>query len=85
MKMENIVVENKKLNKDESFLSTPDDTIRDAKAFDKWDKENNDRPQKIPTLAKGPHFNRLGWSKDIAQRLLQETPEEDKEEPLEKL
>ena len=47
------------VSKDNSVLITPDDTRKDAAAFDKWDEANKDRVQKMPTLSTNPRHNRV--------------------------
>ena len=44
-----------------SFILLFSDSLADAKAYDKWDKENSDRPQKMPTLSTNPKLNRVGF------------------------
>ena len=44
-----------------SFISSFSDILADAKAYDKWDKDNADRPQKMPVLSTNPKLNRVGF------------------------
>ena len=55
----------KKLVQGVPFLSTPSDTLADAKAYDKWDKQNKDRVQKMPELSTNTKHNRLGFKPDL--------------------
>lgn len=51
--------------KNKSFISSPEDTLKDAKKFDKQDKDNNDRKQKLPELSTNPKLNKVGLKKLI--------------------
>ena len=47
------------------FISTPNDTRRDAEEFNKWDRENSNKVQKIPTVSENPKFNKIRGNNNV--------------------